>query len=192
MGRHQCQTSLEDQDLPRAQVGRLRKPSGNTRPQSSSLTLSNWKMCRSSCPWGAEWGSIGKTGLGVFPPGATGQRELGASLYGMRGFAHVTDPKLSPKRTRSVTSLLLSFSLSLFLIHFLVWLGLVGFSWLGVVWCGVVWCGVACCGVVARCGAQSRSREKTLKPVQTGFPKENLQIPAGKLRAKSLDFQCFQ
>ena len=42
-------------DLPQAQVGRLRKPSGNAAQQPSSLTLSNGKMCRSSCPRGAEW-----------------------------------------------------------------------------------------------------------------------------------------
>ena len=42
--RDQSRTSLEDRDLLRTQVGRLRKPSGNTQPQSSSLTLS--KVCR--------------------------------------------------------------------------------------------------------------------------------------------------
>ena len=87
---------------------------------------------------------------------AQGQRELGARLYGVKGFAHVTDPKLSPKRIGSVTSLLLSFSLSLFLIHFLFLFLFLSFCWVWVV-CGV-WCGVVCvwCVCVVWCGVMWR------------------------------------
>ena len=139
------------------------------------LDAVQWEDVQKFLPEGCRMGSICWTGLGVFPPGATGQQELGARLYGVKGFAHVTDPKLSPKEIGSVTSLFLPFSFShslSFSLSFSFFLfGLVGFGWVFVAvrlcgcvcvfknWC-VVWCNVACCGVVARCGAQSRSREK--------------------------------
>ena len=52
----------EIETFPRAQVGRWRKPIGNTWQQSSSLTPPNRKMCRGSCPRGSKLVSTGWTG----------------------------------------------------------------------------------------------------------------------------------
>ena len=76
---HTPSSRARDRDSPRAQVGRLRKPGGNTWQQSSSLTLSNGKILRDCFPRGAGWVSTGWTGRGDFPLGATGQRELGTN-----------------------------------------------------------------------------------------------------------------
>ena len=76
---HTPSSRARDRDSPRAQVGRLRKPGGNTWQQSSSLTLSNGKIFRDSCPRGAGWVSTGWTGRGDFPPRAKGQREVGTN-----------------------------------------------------------------------------------------------------------------
>ena len=76
---HTPSSRARDRDSPRAQVGRLRKPGGNTWQQSSSLTPPNRKMSRDCCPRSAGWVSTGWTGRGDVPHGATRQRELGTN-----------------------------------------------------------------------------------------------------------------
>ena len=109
--------------------------------------------------------------LASFRLGPQDQRELGARLHGVKGFAHVIRNELDQSRLSFSGSPFFLFSFTLFssFFFFLVWFGLVGFSWLS--GCGASWCVVECCGVVAtHQNAQNWSREKTQKL----FPKHSL------------------